>query len=103
MVARAPYSRQPGWSKKSLQNLFGSAYRHIPQLGNLNYKGEYGEGIRIADMESGLKVVLDLLRQQPVVLMCVCRNFHACHRSVVAVELERYGVDVKELELPRMR
>lgn len=36
-IRLAPYSRwQPGWNKKALTSLFGDAYQHVPELGNLN-------------------------------------------------------------------
>jgi uncharacterized protein (DUF488 family) len=95
----APFSRQPGWSKKSLSALLGKSYLHVPELGNINYKGEYGEGIRIADLEAGSKIVIDLLGQRPIVLMCVCRKFETCHRSYVVAELERYRIEVQSLNL----
>lgn len=101
-VRLVPYSRwQPAWNKKNLTSLFGDAYVHIPQLGNLNYKS--GGPVAIADMEAGLQIVLEILEKQPVVLMCVCRNFETCHRSHVAAEFENYGVKVNDLEFPSGR
>jgi uncharacterized protein (DUF488 family) len=96
-IRYAPYSRQPGWSKKPLQALFGTTYQHIPQLGNVNYKS--GGSIAIADMDAGLKIVLDLLEHRPVVLMCVCRRYKTCHRRDIAVALRQFEADIEELEL----
>lgn len=98
-IRLVPYSRwQPAWNKRNLQVLFGDSYQHIPQLGNLNYKN--GGPLAIADMEAGLQMVLDLLEQQPVVLMCVCRNTVSCHRLQVAQRLLGLSIQVNELDLP---
>jgi len=98
-IRYAPYSRQPGWSKKALVAMFGAAYRHIPELGNLNYKGEYGAGIRIADLDGGLETVFKILERRPVVVMCVCREFETCHRLTVAEALQELGVYADGLDL----
>lgn len=96
-IRLVPYSRQAGWNKKRLVEQFGDAYRHIPELGNLNYKN--GKPVQIADLGAGLEVVLEILDSRPVVVMCVCRDFSRCHRRVVAEELEKRGVEVSELIL----
>jgi hypothetical protein len=76
-IRYAPYSRH-GWHRKTLQSLFGLDYLHVPQLGNIHYKG--GLPMEIADMETGLSIVFEHLQHRPVVLMCVCKEFERCHQ-----------------------
>lgn len=89
-----PFSRNAVWNKKNLQELFGDNYLHLEAWGNINYRGG---PIEIADFDKGLKVVLHELENRPVVLMCVCREFERCHRSVLADKLHRQGVEVERL------
>jgi uncharacterized protein (DUF488 family) len=97
-IRLVPYSRwHPGWNKKRLASLFGNAYIHVPELGNLNYKS--GGPIEIADINAGLQTVLDLLKTRSVILMCVCKDPLLCHRAVVSGELLNRGVEVEELML----
>jgi hypothetical protein len=98
-IRYAPFSRIALWNKSQLAKRFDSAYRHIPQLGNLNYKN--GGEIEIADLDTGLALVLTLLEQRPIVLMCVCRELECCHRNLVAQKLEdvELGLIIEELEI----
>lgn len=94
----APASRNPLWRQKQLQGSLGSRYVHIGALGNRNFKGGYGDGIVIADMKSGAAQLDALLQRQPVIILCACADYRACHRKTVADFMaERYGVGVVHL------
>jgi uncharacterized protein (DUF488 family) len=91
-----PYSRNPTWAKGNLLGQLDSQYLHLPELGNVNYKGE-GD-IKIADLDAGGDKVGALLQVAPVVLLCVCKDVQFCHRKVVGEALaERFGVDLIHL------
>lgn len=89
----SPRSRVPRWEKGALVELLGADYRHLPALGNTNYR-ERAE-IRIADLEGGLAAVLEETR--PVVMLCACEDPETCHRRTVARALEARGVVVEEI------
>jgi len=91
-----PFSRNARWNKSNLEQMFGASYMHLEAWGNLNYKS--GFPIQIADYDAGLKVVLRLLKQKPVVLMCVCKNLSLCHIANLSYRLEDEE-DVECIEL----
>jgi len=96
----SPFSRAPMWQKRALMSSIGNRYVHMAELGNKNYKGQFGEGIMIADMDRGTLDLLKILKGQPAVLLCACPDYHTCHRTTVADEMaDRYGVTVVHLEL----
>lgn len=96
----SPFSRAPMWQKRALMESMGKRYVHMVELGNKNYKGQFGEGIIIADMDKGTLDLLKILKVQPAVLLCACPDFHTCHRTAVADEMaDRYGVSVVHLDL----
>ncbi|MGH9128115.1 MAG: DUF488 family protein [Acidimicrobiales bacterium] len=91
-------SRKPGFSKRRLAEALdavGIAYVHEPSLGNpLENRGSFRDG----DGESGrrrmremldngsgeaLARVLSLAREGRIALLCVERDQHRCHRSVI--------------------
>ena len=80
----SPRSRLPVWNQKPLQAAWGERYLHIPELGNRNYKGEYGDGVVLDSPEQGANRVLSLLEQRPVILLCACFDWHTCHRREAA-------------------
>ena len=89
----SPRSRLPDWSAGRLQKLLGDPYRHLPSLGNRNYKGG---PIEFVDLEGGVVEVGQLLRQQPVILLCVCADVQRCHRLPAAEAIAtRYGVTIE--------
>jgi uncharacterized protein (DUF488 family) len=83
-----PYSRDPTWNKSRLEKALGQRYRWIEQLGNLNYKGG---PIVIKDLDTGLRHVEAALTNQPVVLICVCKDVRVCHRNVILGRLREAG------------
>lgn len=89
----SPRSRSPGWSAGRLQKLLEKRYRHLPALGNRNYKGG---PIEFVDLKTGVVEVGELLRQQPVILLCVYADVQRCHRLPAAEAIaSRYGVIVE--------
>ena len=79
-----PRSRVPHWNKGPLAHALGTGYVHVPALGNQNYKGDRGPDIQIADLETGLDTLHQLLERSPVVLLCACADYRTCHRNTVA-------------------
>lgn len=94
-IRLSPFSRNSDYHKPALIERFNTAYVHIPQLGNLNYKNDLGDGIMLKDVERGTLEVAKLLRVQPVILLCACKHHTTCHRTTAAREMEdRYQVEV---------
>jgi len=80
----SPRSRHPQWDGRTLAEAWGRCYVHIPQLGNKNYKGQYGTGIMLANPQAGRQLVLAHLTRGPVMLMCACPSWETCHRRDAA-------------------
>ncbi len=100
----APRSRHAMWNKSKLAAAWGERYVHIPELGNRNYKGEFGEGVMLVDAEAGGAQVNRLLEAQPVILMCACEDWHTCHRRSAAELIQaRTGVEVAHLSAEDVR
>lgn len=78
----SPRSRAVQWTGAGFRRLLGERYLHLPSLGNLNYKGD--GPILINKPAEGVPQVQKLLQTQPVILLCVCKEFCTCHRTVVA-------------------
>jgi len=89
----SPRSRIPDWSGGRLQNLLGDRYRHLPSLGNRNYR----DGpVEFVDLAAGVVEVGELLRQRPVILLCACADVQRCHRLPAAEAIAtRYEVTVE--------
>jgi hypothetical protein len=77
-----PTSRNPLWRQPALQRRLGEAYRWCPELGNPNYRS--GGAPALADEAAGMAVLERLVEEQPVVLLCACRDWHVCHRRLAA-------------------
>jgi len=94
----APRSRNPVWNKKWLLEAWGPHYIHVSELGNRNYKGEFGEGTLLVDVETGVTRIADLLARQPVILMCACVDAASCHRTPAAEAVAAFtGAEVVHL------
>lgn len=78
-----PTSRNPLWRKYHLLRELGESYRWNQDLGNVNYKTRKPP-FEMADMASGLDALEPLLQEQPVLILCACRDWNACHRELVA-------------------
>ena len=80
----APRSRNPVWNKKRLIEAWGARYVYVGELGNRNYKGEFGDDVLLVDVETGVAAIAALLERQPVILMCACVEAASCHRTPAA-------------------
>lgn len=89
----APYSRHLQWRKDYLTLLLKNRYRHIPQLGNRNYKSE--GAIQIQNLEIGIRLLESW--QTNIILMCACTDLEKCHRRIVIHELETRGYEIEEI------
>jgi uncharacterized protein (DUF488 family) len=96
-VRLSPRSRwAPEWNRNQLVAQMGDRYLHLPELGNVNYKGG---PVEIVDLDAGLRTVLDLAQTRSVVLMCVCSKLSGCHRATIAQALAERRVETEELRL----
>lgn len=102
-VRTAPFSKdRPEWCQAGPLGLaarFRTRYRHVPALGNRNYRpADRAKGVEIADLESGLAEVLAIVSggHSPI-LLCGCAELAGCHRSVIAAALGVAGQETKEL------
>ena len=91
-VRYSPRSRAPQWNRSHLQAVFGESYRHLRDFGNVNYRGG---PIQIVDYEAG-KAAIEACNRN-VILMCVCKDVHTCHRTFLAQRLKQEGFEVHEL------
>jgi len=78
-----------------LQAALGSRYVHLGAFGNRNYQGG---PVDIVDYEAG-RAALEAL-ERPALLMCMCRDPAACHRSVIMERLRAEGFSVGEWDEP---
>jgi len=90
----APHSRHLQWTKNYLALMLKDRYRHVPALGNRNYKTS-GGAIRIQNLELGVRLLESW--ETNVVLLCACAELENCHRRLVKTELERRGHEVEEI------
>ena len=98
-VRIAPTSKSPQWRKDSLAALMGTAYCHLPALGNRN--AFTGGLVALNDPERALQPIAALLNRGPVALLCGCTDPQRCHRSVAAAFLaERFGAEVEHILAP---
>lgn len=90
----APASRRLEWTKSYLSLMLKDRYRHLPALGNRNYKTP-GGAIQIHNLEIGIQLIQSWERN--VVLLCACEKIENCHRRVIKTALEKRGCEVEEL------
>ncbi len=88
-VRLSPRSRVPVWSQNNLAGVLGKRYVHLPELGNLNFKGG---PIQIKDLKAGVRKLRAALEgHRGAILLCVCEQHATCHRRVVFETLETTG------------
>lgn len=78
------WSRKPDWRKATLVKLLGSRYVQVSDLGNLNYKSQYGP-ILLKNEVAGMAMLRKMMNAAPVILLCACRDTATCHRTTVAL------------------
>jgi len=82
-VRRKPWSKyQPDFRKERLSQF--SWYEHYEILGNEHKELPWLKGDH---WHTGVKAVANLLKQHPVLLMCLERNPDHCHRKEVAAAI----------------
>lgn len=80
------------FAPRQLENLIGRKYHRVSQLGSRSMgAGEQS----IAHLALGLRIIRSW--EISVVLMCECREYIECHRSLVARELSRLNLPVEEI------
>jgi hypothetical protein len=89
----APHSRHLQWRKDYLKILLKDRYRHVPALGNRNYKT--GGTIQIHNPEIGIRLIESW--ETNVILLCACADLEKCHRRIVKADLERRGYEIREI------
>jgi len=94
-IRLVPASRwRKEWRGSELGKLLGDRYVQVRELGNVNYW--LGGPIKINNLDAGITRLLEI--SGTLILLCGCADAEACHRRVVARELEDLGHEVSELE-----
>lgn len=85
-----PQSRwRPQWNRRNLETRYGQQYQWEPRLGNLHYKHPK-QGMQLAPgHEDAVRQVVEMLRAgTSIILLCACKHFDACHRSLVVQRIQ---------------
>lgn len=97
-IRYSPWSKSPQWQGHALRRLLGPAYVHMAALGNQNYKG--GEILLVAP-DRAVEPARRVMARRPLVLLCGCKDWASCHRTVAALYLaEMIGVRIEHLTPP---
>ena len=97
-IRYSPWSKSPQWQGHALRRLLGPAYVHMAALGNQNYKG--GEILLVAP-ERAVEPARRVMARRPLVLLCGCKDWATCHRTVAARYLaDALGAAVEHLAPP---
>ena len=96
-IRLSPWSQRACWRRPALEGLLGGRYRHLPMLGNRNFRS--GGPVEIVNLGRGLDVLSRHLdaSPRPLVLLCACARLEGCHRRSVAEALWARGVRTEEL------
>lgn len=101
----SPHSRKSEWNREAMQDRH-CCYKHMPEFGNLNYKGG---PIKLANTTKGIQAIRRIfdpqrLDQQAVILLCACPDHRRCHRTTVAElcqrEIREYDIRIEHLYPP---
>jgi Domain of unknown function DUF488 len=96
-IRHAPVSTWPDWTQRALLQRYGSAYVHLPALGNLHYR-DHRLPIVLADAPTGIRSVLQTVYGgRRCLLLCACKDYRTCHRTIVTRLLQQVGVPVTHL------
>jgi hypothetical protein len=96
-----PFSRIAAWNEPTLRATYGERYRWAGKfLGNQNHTT--GGPIRQADAETGIRGLIQYLQEgHPLILLCGCREYSMCHRSVI-VSLLQKALPAVQVVMPDM-
>jgi uncharacterized protein (DUF488 family) len=73
------------WNKAALAARYGGGYRWEPRLGNLHYKSRDLPIALAPGHEDAIAELASLILEgTSLVLLCVCSDGQACHRTLVA-------------------
>jgi uncharacterized protein (DUF488 family) len=86
-IRLSPYSRLTMWHGGNIEKAVRPHdYIHVPELGNVNYKG--GGPIKLRDPEGGYKRIASMLERTleagDIILLCACYDATLCHRTPAA-------------------
>lgn len=100
-IRLSPRSRWREWTREHLEGALTTAYAHMGEFGNANYRSS--GPVSLIAPERGIARVEALTLGRPLVLLCACTRRNGCHRSDVAGILrERLDLDdAGELFAPR--
>lgn len=102
-----PYASKdfPAWHGRNIEAHYGKRrYIHVPELGNMNHKKEdRHKGFALRDQRVGLdRLERGLEQGYTLILLCGCRDYRHCHRSLV-VQLLKAEVDGLVVRHPEER
>lgn len=96
-IRRAPTSTWADWTQRALVQRYGAAYQHLPALSPLPMQNPRHPHL-LADAPTGLRSLLRFLHDgRRCLLLCVCKDYHTCHRAEVATLLQNSDVSVRHL------
>ena len=97
-VRLKPFARVPAFRGGALRALLGNSYIHARGLGNINYKN--GGKIELADPDMWIaQIEARLQAGENIILLCGCKYWEECHRTVVAELIEKnIGVEAHHYE-----
>lgn len=91
----SPRSRVNEWDGMTLRSRLdasGIEYRHLPDLGNMNFKS--AGPITLKNERNGVHELLGLLEKQNCIILCACQWLDECHRKTVAELIAQAGVPI---------
>jgi hypothetical protein len=102
-IRSQPYSKRPEWRHDSLALRFGQRYRPLGELlGNVNYNN--GRPMMLAASTLGVKRLISWLEAgHSLILLCACRDYARCHRSLVVAKVRRVCPEIEVEEAENMR
>ncbi len=94
-----PFSRIAAWNEPTLRATYASRYRWAGKfLGNQNHAT--GGPISLVDAETGIGGLIRYLQEgHPLILLCGCREYSMCHRSVIVALLQK-ALSAVEVVMP---
>jgi uncharacterized protein (DUF488 family) len=96
-IRYSPKSRDQRWHWGRIMHFVGHEnYLHLREFGNQNYKTS--GPIQLANPALGMEKLRLILRKRPVILLCACRDWRACHRRQAAEYIQKAtGAEVEHL------
>ncbi len=98
-VRAFPTSKYPEFKRENLNESLskeGISYLHLKELGGYR-RPSYEEFTKTEEFRLGIDRLLGEAKDKNVAVMCMERDYKACHRRFISGELERRGVGVAHL------